>query len=264
MSRYAAMFDHLRATGEGALGAFLMLGDPDLETSAKLLDAVVAGGADMIEVGIPFSDPVADGPVIQAAAKRALDAGVRVADCFDLIAGFRARHPDIPVGILTYANLVMARGREAFFARAAAAGIDSILVADVPAREAEPWAVEMRVAGIAPVLIAAANTPSATLAEIARLSEAFTYCVTRAGITGGHADARFDPALLRALAEAGAPPPVFGFGISTPEHVTAALAAGAAGVISGSAIVALAAQGGDVAAFVATLKAATRNDSARH
>src|SRR5689334_17036425 len=98
------MFDRLAMRGEGAFGAFLMLGDPDLETSARLLDDLVAGGADMIEVGIPFSDPVADGPVIQAAAQRALAAGVRVSDCLDLIAGFRSRRPDAPVGILTYAN----------------------------------------------------------------------------------------------------------------------------------------------------------------
>ena len=95
--------------GEGAFGAFVMLGDPDLECSSRLLDLLVEGGADMIEVGIPFSDPVADGPVIQAAAQRALAAGVRVRDCFDLIAAFRGRHPDVPVGILTYANLVVAR-----------------------------------------------------------------------------------------------------------------------------------------------------------
>src|SRR5881628_1545162 len=107
MSRYSAMFERL--AGEGAFGAFLMLGDPDLATSARLLDAVVEGGADMIEVGIPFSDPVADGPVIQAAAQRALAAGVRVADCLELLAGFRERHQSVPVGILTYANIVMAR-----------------------------------------------------------------------------------------------------------------------------------------------------------
>ena len=99
MSRYAAMFERLN--GEAAFGAFLMLGDPEFEASAKLLDAVVEGGADMVEVGIPFSDSVADGPVIQAAAQRALGAGVRVQSCFDLIARFRARHPDVPVGILT-------------------------------------------------------------------------------------------------------------------------------------------------------------------
>ena len=262
MSRYAQMFDRLG--GEGALGAFLILGDPDLETSARLLDAVVAGGADLVEVGIPFSDPVADGPVIQAAAKRALDAGVRVADCFDLITGFRVRHPQVPVGILTYANLVMARGRDDFFRRAAEAGADSLLIADVPAREAGPWAAGMRSAGIDPILIAASNTPPETLAEIAWLGSGYTYCVTRAGITGVHAAAEFDRGLIDALAKAGAAPPIFGFGISTPGHVRAALDAGAAGVISGSAIVSVAAEGGDVAGFVATLKAATRNDSARN
>lgn len=263
MSRYAAMFDKLAARAEGAFGGFLMLGDPDFETSAELLDALVAGGADMVEVGIPFSDPVADGPVIQAAARRALEAGVRVADCFRLIAGFRARHPEVPIGILTYANLVCARGRETFFFPSAVeAGADSLLVADLPAREAEPWTIEMREAGLDPVLIAAANTPPETIREIARLSSAFTYCVTRAGITGVHAQAQFDRALLDALRLAKAPPPVFGFGISKPEHVAAAMAAGAAGVISGSAIVALAAEGGDVGRLVAELKAATRNDSA--
>ena len=258
MSRYGAMFDGLGS--EGAFGAFLMLGDPDLQASARLLDAVVEGGADMVEVGIPFSDPVADGPVIQAAAQRALAAGVRVADCLDMIAAFRRRHPEVPVGILTYANIVMAR---AGFARdAAEAGADSLLIADVPTLEAERFTREMAQAGIEPVLIAAANTPGPALERIAALSKAYTYCVSRAGITGTHAGGEFDATLVARLKAAGAPPPVFGFGISTPEHVRAALAAGARGVICGSAIVDLAARGGDVAAFVRTLKDATRNESA--
>jgi len=255
MSRYAAMFDRRHERNEGAFGAFLMLGDPDLATSACLLDAVVAGGADMVEVGIPFSDPVADGPVIQAAGQRALRAGVRVRDCFDLIAGFRERHPDIPVGILTYANLVVARS--GFIRDAAEAGADSLLIADVPALEAEPFVREMEQSGIEPVLIAAANTPESTLGRIASLSKAYTYCVSRAGITGTHAEGRFDRGLIRKLREAGAPPPVFGFGISEPEHVLNALEAGAAGVICGSAIVDLAARGGDVSGFVHDLKLPT-------
>ncbi|HET7707909.1 MAG TPA: tryptophan synthase subunit alpha [Sphingomicrobium sp.] len=259
MSRYAAMFDPLG--GEGALGAFVMLGDPDAAASADLLDAVVAGGADMIEVGIPFSDPVADGPVIQAAARRALAAGVRTGDCFSLIAGFRARHPDIPVGILTYANLVVAR--PLFMTDAAAAGADSLLIADVPALEAEPFVAEMTAAGLEPVLIAASNTPDAAIERIATLSAAYTYCVARAGVTGTHAGGDFDSGLVDRLNGLGAPPPVFGFGISSPQHVRAALAAGARGVICGSAIVDLAARGGDVAAFVRNLKQGTRNDSAR-
>ena len=257
MSRYAVMFERLG--GEGAFGAFLMLGDPDLDTSAHLLDAVVAGGADMVEVGIPFSDPVADGPVIQAAAQCALAAGVRVADCLDLIAVFRSRHPDVPLGILTYANIVVARA--GFIRDAAEAGADSLLIADVPALEAEPFTQAMEQAGIEPVLIAAANSQPPALKRIAELSQAYTYCVSRAGITGTHAGGKFDAAPIRRLTDAGAPPPIFGFGIATPEHVRAALAAGARGVICGSAIVDCAARGGDVAAFVCALKAATRNES---
>lgn len=257
MSRYAAMFDRLNS--EGAFGGFLMLGDPDLQTSAHLLDALVEGGADMIEVGIPFSDPIADGPVIQAAAQRALAAGVRVGDCFDLIAGFRERHPQVPVGILTYANLVMARA--GFMRDAAEVGADSLLIADVPTLEAEPFAREMQQSGVEPVLIAAANTPEPALQRVASLSKAYTYCVSRAGITGTHAGGQFDSSVIDRLRKAGAPPPIFGFGISRPEHVGAALEAGARGVICGSAIVNLATEGGDVPAFVASLKAATRNES---
>jgi tryptophan synthase alpha chain len=257
MSQYARMFERLN--GEGAFGAFLMLGDPDLQTCARLLDDLVEGGADMIEVGIPFSDPVADGPVIQAAAQRALAAGVRVGDCLELLAGFRERHPDVPVGILTYANIVIARG--GFMRDAAEAGTDSLLIADVPALEAERFTGEMEQAGIEPVLIAAGNTPDATLQRIASLSKAYTYCVSRAGITGTHAGGQFDAGLIDRVNAAGAPPPVFGFGISKPEHVRAARAAGAKGVICGSAIVDLVSRREPVESFVQSLKAVTRNDS---
>ena len=261
MSRYAAMFDRLARHGEGAFGGFLMLGDPDLQASRTMLDRLVAGGADMVEVGIPFSDPVADGPVIQAAARRALGAGVRVADCFALIADFRIRHADVPVGILTYANLIMARGPSTFFRDAAAAGADSMLVADLPSAEAAPWAEAMAADGLDPVLIAAANTPDAALKRIAALSRGYVYCVSRAGITGTHQAGAFDAALIERLAPHRSAPPVFGFGISTPDHVRAALATGARGVIAGSAIVDCAMSGGDVEALVRTLKAGTRNDS---
>jgi tryptophan synthase alpha chain len=254
MSRYAAMFDRL--DGEGAFGAFVMLGDP----LAPSLDAVVEGGADLIEVGIPFSDPVADGPVIQAAGRRALEAGVRVGDCFGLIDDFRQRHPDVPVGILTYANLVVARA--GFIRHAAEAGADSLLIADVPALEAEPFVNEMKQAGIAPVLIAAPNTPNAAIERIARLSSAYIYCVSRAGITGTHSGGQFDASLIERLRTLAAPPPIFGFGISRREHVRAALDTGAKGVICGSAIVDLAAREGDLAALLRALKSATRNESA--
>jgi tryptophan synthase alpha chain len=263
MSRYASMFDRLSAQGEGAFGAFLMLGDPDPGTSAELLDALVAGGADMIEVGIPFSDPIADGPVIQAAANRALGAGVRVDDCFQLLSNFRHRHAAIPVGILTYANLLAARGRDRFCSDLANAGADSLLVADVPTLEAEPYVEAARGAGLDLVMIVAPNTPGQTLTRIAHLSSGYTYCVARMGVTGVRDELALEHSLLfNELKQLNAPPPILGFGISTPEHVRQAIEAGAAGVISGSAIVRLVGEPGrapgQIAALVATMKGATR------
>lgn len=251
MTRYATMF----ARNEGVFGAFVMLGDPE----APPLDLLVESGADMLELGIPFSDPVADGPVIQAAARRALESGCSVQQCFDLLARFRDRHPEVPVGLLTYANLVVARGMDDFYRRAAGAGVDSVLVADVPSIEAAPFAAAARAHKVAPVLIAAANTPAERLARIAALSEGYTYCVARAGVTGADETVSLDhKAMLDTLRAANAPPPVFGFGISKPAHVRAALAAGAAGVISGSAIVERTGDPAALAAFVRAMKAATR------
>lgn len=254
MGRYEEMF----AREQGVFGAFVMLGDPTIEASAAILDALVEAGADMLEVGIPFSDPIADGPVIQAAAARALAEGTRPADCFALLAAFRARRPSVPVGILTYANLVMARGRDHFYTAAAEAGVDSVLVADVPFLEAAPFVASARAHGVDPVLIAAPNTPPWRLDAIAALGGGYTYCVARAGVTGADEAVRFDHGrMLARLRSAGAPPPVFGFGISKPAHVRAALDAGAAGAISGSAIVERVAAGEPIGPFVREMKAAT-------
>ena len=261
MSRYRDMF--ARLGNQGAFGAFVMLGDPSLEESGAILDALVEGGADMIEVGIPFSDPIADGPTIQAAADRALAGGATPAACFQILRAFRSRHPGVPLGVLTYANLVLARGKDAFYRAAAQAGVDSVLVADVPVFEVRPFAAAARAHGVAPVLVATRNTPPAALRRIAALGDGYTYCVARAGVTGAGETVTFDHGeMLAILAQNLAPPPVFGFGISKPEHVRAARAAGAAGVISGSAIVRLIADqpedpGPALRAFVAAMKTAT-------
>jgi tryptophan synthase alpha chain len=262
MTRYAAMFDRCTERGEGVFGAFLMLGDPGRETSAAYLDALVEGGADMVELGIPFSDPVADGPVVQAAAARALGAGVRTADCLAMIADFRARHPDVPVGILTYANIVAARGIRRFGVELATAGTDSLLFADVPTLEAEPYAEAASAAGIDLVMIAAPNTPEPALRRIAALSSGYTYCVARDGVTGADRSPTLrHSALFEALSALNAAPPILGFGIGTPGQVREALDAGAAGVISGSALVGRVAAGDSPKALsklVSELKAATR------
>ena len=261
MSRYGAMFDRLAVRDQAAFGGFLMLGHPDAARCGALLDAMVEGGADMVEVGIPFSDPVADGPVIAAAAKHALEAGVRTADCLTMIADFRARHPEVPIGILTYANIVVARGRERFCDELAEAGADSLLVADVPSIEAAPWAAVAVAAGIDPVLIAAPTTPVPALEKIAKLGRGYTYCVARLGVTGtAQGPALSHRALFDDLARLGAPPPVLGFGISSPEQVAEAVSAGAAGVISGSAIVERAVRpdaAREIRVFCTAMKAAT-------
>lgn len=238
-----------------------MLGDPGNGEGEAYLDALVEGGADMVELGIPFSDPIADGPVIQAAANRALEAGVRPTDCLAMIARFRARHPAVPVGVLTYANIVAARGIAAFANALAAAGADSLLLADVPSLEADRYATAARVAGVDLVMIAAPNTPVATIERIANLCSGYTYCVARPGVTGvGLSPALNHQALFAALAAAGAPPPILGFGIATSVHARRGLAHGAAGVICGSAIVDRVARReppAAIAAFVATLAEAS-------
>ena len=266
MTRYAAMFAACRARGEGALGTFLMLGDPGIAECEAYLDAMVEGGADMVELGIPFSDPVADGPVIQAAALRALRAGARTGECIAMIDRLRGRHAKVPIGILTYANIAAARGTTRLFGELAEAGADSVLLADVPSIEAEPYARAARENGLDLVMIAAPNTPSATVARIAELGSGYTYCVARPGVTGADRDLTLDhQSLFAALAKAGAAPPALGFGISTPAHVGEAIAHGAAGAISGSALVERVGSGespDDLRRFVGSLKAATVLDLA--
>jgi tryptophan synthase alpha chain len=236
MSRYAEMFSNAR--GKGVFVPFFMIGDPDLPTSLALMEAAVVCGADALELGIPFSDPVADGPIIQAAAERALQQRVRPRAALDLVSQFRARHPRVPVGLLVYANLVFGPGITEFYRAAAVAGVDSVLVADVPAREGGPFVTAAHAAGVAPVFIAPPDASPSTLERIAKMGAGYTYCLTRSGVTGttqapqlAHKD------LFSMLSEHGAPPPLLGFGISTPAHVRDAVAAGAAGAISGSAVV---------------------------
>jgi len=258
-ARYARMFERHGRAGEGAFIPFAMLGDPKPAQSLEGIRALARGGADALELGLPFSDPIADGPVIQAAAARALAAGVRRRDCWGIVSRVRAECPDLPIGLLVYANLVCHEDPARFYAAAAAAGVDSVLVADLPVLEAEPVALAARSHGIAPVFIAPPNADDIRLHAIASLGEAYTYVTSRKGVTGEDLRLRRDQsALLARLREYNAPPAVLGFGISTPDQVREALAMGAAGAISGSAVVRLAAEGGDVEGFVRRMKEATR------
>jgi len=196
----------------------------------------------------------------RAPAARPPAAWARPGDCTELMARIRARHATIPIGILTYANIAIARGFDGFVHDLAAAGADSLLVADIPSVEAAPYAEAAKAAGLDWVMIAATNTPKETLRRIADLSSGFTYCVARAGVTGRDTQNFDHRGLFDELAAAGAPPPILGFGISSPASVTAGLREGAAGAVCGSAIVDLLHREGPdaLADFAIAMKAATR------
>ncbi len=233
-ARYTAMF----APGKPVAIPFMMLGDPDPDTSLARIEALVAAGADALELGFPFSDPVADGPALVAAANRARAAGVRPDDCFAIIAELRARHPALPIGVLVYVNLLLARGLDEFYARAARAGLDSVLVPDLPLEESARFRAAAGAFGVAQVFIAPPDADDRILAEVARATRGYTYVLGRRGVTGG-GGADFAPVtrIVATLNAAGAPPSVVGFGIDGPAAARAAVATGAAGVIVGSALV---------------------------
>lgn len=238
--RLARLFDGLREKGEGAFVPFVNLCDPDAATSEVVIEALIAGGADALELGIPFSDPCADGPVIQASAVRALASGATTAGCFEVLARIRAKHPDIPVGLLVYINLVTAPGVEVFFKKAAEAGADAVLIADLPIamREAEPeWDRAAQAAGLHLIAIAPPELDDARAEAIAERSTGYVYLLGRAGITGTDKKGHLSQSVVKKLRDRKAAPLLLGFGISTPDDVAAAVAGGADGVIAGSAVV---------------------------
>ncbi len=238
MSRYADLFARLDAARQGAFVPFVTLGDPTPELSLQIIDALVAGGADALELGIPFSDPVADGPTIQGATLRAMQAGTTPDTCFEMLTAIRAKYPSLPIGLLVYANLVYAKGIGGFYEQAVAAGVDSVLVADVPVEMCAPYKAAADRAGIASIFIAPPNGDEATLKQVAELGAGYTYLLSRAGVTGAETRAGKPVGpLLETLKQYKAPPALLGFGISEPAQVKEALEAGAAGAISGSAVV---------------------------
>lgn len=267
MSRYERMFRQCHEKNEGAFIPFVVLHDPDAKTSKKIIDALIQGGADGLELGIAFSDPLADGATIQKADLRALRSGSTVENALKLLKAVRMEHEHLPLGILTYANLVERRGRDYFYKASAEAGADSVLVADVPLLEHQPFRESALAHGIDPVLIAPPNLPPKRLEHIAKEGRGYTYVVTRSGVTGADDQISLDHSeLLAGLKRYEAPPAVFGFGIATPAHVKTALKAGAAGVISGSQVVSIIEENlADEATmlkklqnFVKDMKAATR------
>lgn len=238
MDRYTKLFANLEAKNQGAFVPFVTIGDPNKETSLQIIDALVEAGADALELGIPFSDPLADGPTIQAANIRALDSGMTPDDCFDILREIRAKYADIPMGLLLYANLVYSNGIENFYTKCKDAGVDSILIADVPAHESKDFLEVAEKTSIQQIFIAPPDATDELLQTISELGSGYTYLLSRVGVTGAETAANLPvEQVLAKLKEYNAPKPILGFGISTPQQVSEAIKAGASGAISGSATV---------------------------
>ncbi len=242
---------------------YLTVGDPDLATTRAVALAAVDAGADVLELGVPFSDPVADGPVIQRASERAVANGTSLRDVLALAADLHASRPHAGLVIFSYLNPILRYGLDRFCAAAQAAGVDGVLITDMTVEEAEEgYRQAMRTHGLAPIFLAAPTSSDHRLRRIAGASEGFVYAISRTGITGTQqnlaADARSLVERLRACTDL---PIALGFGISTPEHV-AAVAEFADAAVVGSAIVALIEQSSPAEApsivgrFIAGLRAA--------
>ncbi|MDG6915982.1 MAG: tryptophan synthase subunit alpha [Nitrososphaerota archaeon] len=236
MSRIREMFDSIDG---GALVAYVMGGDPDLQASMRVAEAVLRGGADIIELGIPFSDPIADGRSIQAAGLRALKSGTKPADVFRIVSHVKKAH-DVPVVVMTYFNPILARGPSAFLDAARISGVDGVIVPDLPLDEAQKFGGMARAREIDSVLLAAPTTGEERMKEIVANTSGFLYLVSVLGVTGAREKLKENTARLIKFANRftrGKVPLAVGFGISKPEHVRAVIGAGADAVIVGSAIV---------------------------
>ena len=259
--RIASAFAHARSEGRAALVTFVTGGDPTPQDTATVLDALVAGGADLIELGMPFTDPMADGTAIQLANLRSLGAGTKTADIFAIASAFRQRHPNTPLILMGYANPMIRRGAEWFADQSKAAGVDGVICVDIPPEEDAELGPALRAAGVHLIRLATPTTDIARLPAVLEGSSGFLYYVSVAGITGKQQTAQASINQAVAHLKSGTSLPIaVGFGVRTPEQA-AAIGAVADGVVVGSAIVEIVGQYGAAAAphvkdYVGSLRAA--------
>ena len=243
MSRLAATFERLRGEGRSGLVTYITAGDPDLPRTAGILQALQRAGADVIEVGVPFSDPLADGPVIQRATERALAAGTTLSGVLALLKSLRGTLT-VPIVIFSYANPILRFGAEAFADAAAEAGVDGVLVLDLPIEEAGGFRRLLAQRAIDTILLLSPTTSDTRLADAARLGSGFLYAISRLGVTGVR-DTLADGAeeMVQRIRGASTLPVALGFGISKPEHVRA-VGQWADAAVVGSALVNVIAEAG--------------------
>ena len=238
MNRIDARFAALKETGRKALIPFFTAGDPSLESTVPVMHALVSAGADVIELGVPFSDPMADGPTIQRSSERALWRGAGMTYVLDAVRTFRARDEATPVVLMGYLNPIDIRGADTFARQAAAAGVDGVLLVDLPPEEAGDFRVAFDAAGIALVLLASPTTTDARIEALCAGAQGYLYYVSFAGVTGAadRLDTAEASARLRTIRAASRAPVVAGFGIRDAASA-AAMAVDADGVVVGSALV---------------------------
>jgi tryptophan synthase alpha chain len=264
MSRISQTFEHLQKTHERALIPYVTAGDPDLEVTKRLVREMVRRGGDIIEIGVPFSDPLADGPIIQRASQRALQGGTTLRKILQTVSELR-HDVDVPLVLMTYYNPVLCYGEEAFVADALDAGVDGIIVPDLPPEEGQSLMELTTDTPLEMIFLAAPTSTSARLALISEASRGFIYYVSRLGTTGVRDQLADDLRMMLEKVRASTSKPIaVGVGVSTPEHVRL-VAELADGVVVGSAILKLIEELEDradrlehVGDFVAALKAATR------
>ncbi len=239
MSRIGECFEALKKRNRAAFIPYVTCGDPHLEASAEIIRSLADNGADIIELGVPFSDPIADGPVIQRASARALAAGTSLSRIIDMVADLRGRDIKTPFVLFGYLNPVLRFGPERLCREASAAGVDGMLMADLPPEESEEIDTFCKEAGIDRICLVAPTTPEERIKYIAEKSSGFIYAISLTGVTGAREalPSTLSDFLARVRAQTGKPVAV-GFGIGTPEMVSAA-ARQADGVVVGSAIVRL-------------------------
>jgi tryptophan synthase alpha chain len=264
MKSYRDVFSELSQRKRAALIPFFVTGDPDFDSSLAIVKAAIDGGADVLELGIPFSDPIADGPTIQKADIRAVRSGMNVRRAMEFIRQIKD-YRDIPIGLLMYYNLICHYGTEKFFRDAHEAGVNSVLVADMTIDDADEVLGPIREAGLDSVFMVTPNTSPERMKQIAAKTTGFIYTVSVLGVTGSR-DALSDSVegLVRRLKSLVNVPVCVGFGISKPEHARAVANAGADGVIIGSRIVKIIEANlndrdkaaGEISSFVAQVKAA--------
>lgn len=238
--RYEAALASLKTSGKKGFIPFTMLGWPDKDTSKAILKALVEAKPAALELGFPFSDPVADGPIIQEAVYTTLNNGFKMTDGFELIRYARALDPTLPIGLLVYCNTVLSRGYKAFYEEAAKAGVDGILIADLPPEVADEACEAGNLSGLAQIFIVSPLTSSERLKTFANKASGFLYVVSRLGITG--TEARYDNSLEKLLTSIRIEsdlPLYVGFGVSEPEQAKSMIDAGADGYITGSRIIQL-------------------------